>query len=246
MNNELTKENWRNTWFSFWAETEGPKQDVLTKYENNYKDIIRQVHETWGLDNFAAWPQVEGDYFTTIPIYVAMLQWIKKDTHDIPDEEYWAMVRDAWHCYKHPEFHYSYFNKLFFAGRPGRQEYLVAPKGREKELYDSLPDTVRVYRGCWEGAMDGISYSLRQEVAMYFAFRGIGFRKQSYVITAEVKKEDIIMLLHADIEQEIVAIERNIISIDKVNDKTMQPIYNKLKVEWDNRGGNVWPESAFS
>ena len=226
----LTKDNWRTTWSAEWCEPFAEKQELITWCEKNHEMVLREIEHNWGLNNFKDWPQVEGDYITSLQLYIAMLQWLKVHGHELPDEEYWPQIRDAWHLYKHPEMHHSYFNKLFFAGRPNREKYIMTPNA--KELYDSLPDVVTVYRGCWEGCEDGLSYSLRKDVATYFAFRGIGFPGGHRIITAEVKKKDIIMVLDADLEQEVLASKVKILDIAEVNQKWQkQPLYTSLKLE---------------
>ena len=77
-----------------------------------------------------------------------------------------------------------------------------------------------------------MSYSLRKDVATYFAFRGIGFPGGHRIITAEVKKKDIIMVLDADLEQEVLASKVKILDIAEVNQKWQkQPLYTSLKLE---------------
>ena len=61
----------------------------------------------------------------------------------------------------------------------------------ELEVFDSLPDTVTIYRGAVPQLWRGFSWSLKRAVAEFFAKRTSGF-----VFTAEVPRSAI--LAHYD------------------------------------------------
>ena len=230
----LTKDNWKTTWSAEWCEDRASKEELITWCEKNHEMVLREIDHRHGLKNFTDWPTVEGNYTDTLQFYIAMVQSFKKNGHVLNDKEYWEQVSESWRLFKHPEMHHSYFNKLFFAGRPNREKYIMT--FNSKELYDSLPNVVTIYRGCWKGCEDGLSYSLRPEVATYFAFRGIGFPRGHRIITAEVKKKDIIMVCDADLEQEVIATKVKVLDIAEVSQKELkQPLYTSLKVEWNNK-----------
>lgn len=73
-------------------------------------------------------------------------------------------------------------------------------------IYDSLPDEVTIYRGCYASNMWGLSWSLRREVAERFPtlprYRQPG---QPILVTAKVMKKDIIAIIANREEYEIVA-----------------------------------------
>jgi len=70
---------------------------------------------------------------------------------------------------------------------------------KEKEVYDNLPEIVRVYRG---GVDDkGLSWSLSREKAEWFANR---FDYGYQVFEKEIKKSDILAYLNGRQEQEII------------------------------------------
>ena len=70
---------------------------------------------------------------------------------------------------------------------------------KEKEVYDNLPEVVRVYRG---GVDDkGLSWSLSREKAEWFANR---FDYGYEVFEKDIKKSDILAYLNGRQEQEII------------------------------------------
>ncbi len=71
---------------------------------------------------------------------------------------------------------------------------------REREAYDSLPEYVTLYRGCSkqeanfdEGNCFGISWTLKREIAEFFAFRHT--QEDRAVFSIEVHKDEIAALL---------------------------------------------------
>lgn len=87
----------------------------------------------------------------------------------------------------------------------------------EIAFYESLPDTVTIYRGCYEENSNGMSWSLDKNIAESFIntklYKNEG---QPILVTAEVKKNNILAVKLGRDEAEIITHEPNVISISNI------------------------------
>lgn len=70
--------------------------------------------------------------------------------------------------------------------------------------YDELPNEFEAFRGCQQRNRNGISYTLNEGVARSFAVRLIQPRDEALIVTARIKKEQVLFFTSARSEDEIV------------------------------------------
>lgn len=117
----------------------------------------------------------------------------------LSDEKYWSLLASVWTDTENAWQHLDEWRELFNSSRPKRQRLM----DRDEVLaYDSLPDTVKVYRGCQKGINeDGISWTLKRDKAEWFATR---FSKDGLVLEKEIQKKDIIAVFTNRNEFEVI------------------------------------------
>lgn len=119
--------------------------------------------------------------------------------NDLPDEKYWSLLASIWTDTENAWQNLEQWRELFNSDRPKRERLM----DRDEILaYDSLPDTVKVYRGCQKGINeDGISWTLKRDKAEWFATR---LGKDGVVLEKEVQKKDIIAVFTNRNEFEVI------------------------------------------
>jgi hypothetical protein len=122
-----------------------------------------------------------------------------KIASDLPDETYWSLLGSIWTDTENSWQNLDEWRKLFSSNRPHRDRLM----DRDEILaYNSLADTVKVYRGCQKGINEnGISWTLKREKAEWFSTR---FSKDGVVLEKEVSKEDILAVFTGRNEFEVV------------------------------------------
>lgn len=117
----------------------------------------------------------------------------------LSDEKYWSLLASIWTDTENAWQNLDEWRKLFNSSRPKRQRLM----DRDEVLaYDSLPDTVKIYRGCQKGINeDGISWTLKRDKAEWFATR---FSKDGVVLEKEIQKKDIIAVFTNRNEFEVI------------------------------------------
>lgn len=91
-----------------------------------------------------------------------------------------------------------------------RSKPMLAMTDAERELLDSLPETVMVYRGCHDFNMAGFSWSIDEATARWFTtYRPLtGYAAR--VIAGEVSKPDVVMACLERDERELVVDPRSV------------------------------------
>jgi hypothetical protein len=122
-----------------------------------------------------------------------------KIASDLPDETYWSLLGSIWTDTENSWQNLDEWRKLFSSNRPHRDRLM----DRDEILaYNSLADTVKVYRGCQKGINEnGISWTLKREKAEWFSTR---LGKDGVVLEKEVSKEDILAVFTGRNEFEVV------------------------------------------
>lgn len=117
----------------------------------------------------------------------------------LSDEKYWSFLASIWTDTENAWQNLDEWRKLFNSSRPKRQRLM----DRDEVLaYDSLPNTVKIYRGCQKGINeDGISWTLKRDKAEWFATR---FSKDGVVLEKEIQKKDIIAVFTNRNEFEVI------------------------------------------
>ena len=98
------------------------------------------------------------------------------------------------------------------ANRPPACEFL---EGKDKELYDSLPDTVDVYRGSSSERAVGLAWTTDLEIAQQFA-RGYGgaFVPSPVIASAKIPKSAIFTVIMDRNEYEILLDSEQLVGLE--------------------------------
>lgn len=80
----------------------------------------------------------------------------------------------------------------------------------ERMAVNALPERIRIWRGATGHNHMGWSWTTDREKARWFAVRGYG-TKERYLLTAEVKREDVLAILDGRGESEVVVDPSNLI-----------------------------------
>lgn len=117
----------------------------------------------------------------------------------LDDAKYWSLLSSIWTDTENAWQNLDEWRRLFNSNRPKRYRLM----DRDEILaYDSLPETVKVYRGCQKGINeDGISWTLKRDKAQWFATR---FSKDGVVLEKEISKRDIIAVFTNRNEFEVI------------------------------------------
>lgn len=118
---------------------------------------------------------------------------------DLPDEKYWSLLASIWTDTENAWQNLEQWRELFSSSRSKRERLM----DRDEVLaLSSLPDTVKVYRGCQKGINeDGISWTLKRDKAEWFATR---LGKDGVVLEKEISKNDIIAVFTNRNEFEVI------------------------------------------
>jgi hypothetical protein len=106
----------------------------------------------------------------------------------------------------------------------------------EDELrgYDAMPDTLRVYRGCNRTELRrhvfGISWTTRQDVAEFFAWRFNAQDSSRIVVATDIRKADILAYFMGRDEYEVIADIHG-------SGRTYTTIEQPTQAYWDYMGG---------
>ena len=84
---------------------------------------------------------------------------------------------------------------------PAAHIYMMEPE--EREMYDRVPEITTIYRGCWADNQESWSYTLNEQRATWFA-RRCPYDGQPLLVTAQVKRTDIIAFFTRRGEEEVV------------------------------------------
>jgi hypothetical protein len=119
--------------------------------------------------------------------------------NDLPDEKYWSLLASIWTDTENAWQNLEQWRELFNSDRPQRERLM----DRDEILaLSSLPDTVKIYRGCQKGINeDGISWTLKRDKAEWFATR---LDKDGVVLEKEIQKKDIIAVFTNRNEFEVI------------------------------------------
>ena len=118
---------------------------------------------------------------------------------DIPDAKYWSLLGGIWTDTENQWQNLEQWKELLSSER-GERNYLMDET--EIQLLNSLPELVTIYRGCVKGLNeDGLSWTLDKAKAQFFANR---FSKEGIILEREIPKSDIIAVLTARGESEVI------------------------------------------
>jgi hypothetical protein len=117
----------------------------------------------------------------------------------LDDNTYWKLLGQIWTDTENGWANLKQWRELFGSKREKRMWLM---DWDEQLAYESLADTVTVYRGCQPGLNeDGISWTLKRDKAEWFATR---FSKEGIVLEKQISKRDIIAVFTGRNEFEAV------------------------------------------
>lgn len=143
------------------------------------------------------------------------MEFFKYIERHLNEEDYACLLRDAWTGSEFPNRDpgVSLAGKIRFFRKADKG--LLMDK-RERKVFDSLPDVVTVYRGCYgKGAQKGISWTLSFEKAKWFADRFPMWKGTVY--TATIPKKYIYAYFNDRDEQEIILDSRMLQQTEQIN-----------------------------
>lgn len=162
--------------------------DLANKSYKSKKKYIRKYTEEKDINAFMN--VIERPY--RVPMVMSVLRSWWNPTK----QEYWDVISWIW---QDTECVYENLDTWIELMTLEFSEPQLMMNDKEKEVYDNLPEIVRVYRG---GVDDkGLSWSLSREKAEWFANR---FDYGYEVFEKEIKKSDILAYLNGRQEQEII------------------------------------------
>lgn len=107
----------------------------------------------------------------------------------------WSACDDTWH----------HRGELLTLLRRIKEDRFDSFTDEPRRAYDALPSRVRIYRGCSQERVFGLSWSLSKDVAATFARGHRGKRVSDAVIaTTTIKKSDVFAVLDDREEQEVL------------------------------------------
>jgi len=117
----------------------------------------------------------------------------------LSDTKYWSILSGIWTDTENQWQNLEQWKELLSANRSSRH-YLMDES--EVQLLNSLPEFVKIYRGCVKGLNeDGLSWTLDKAKAEFFANR---FSKEGIILEREIPKSEIIAVLLGRGESEVI------------------------------------------
>lgn len=124
--------------------------------------------------------------------------------HHFSDDDYWTLLGAIWTDSENIWQNEEDWRTCFTEHRSGRVDHLM--EDEEREVYKSLPPVMTVYRGYRRSdRADGLSWSLSEERAKWFATRFPSQEEESPRVTkGQVKREHVLAYFGSRQEDEIV------------------------------------------
>lgn len=117
----------------------------------------------------------------------------------LSDTKYWSILSGIWTDTENQWQNLEQWTELLSANRSSRH-YLMDES--EVQLLNSLPEFVKIYRGCVKGLNeDGLSWTLDKAKAEFFANR---FSKEGIILEREIPKSEIIAVFLGRGESEVI------------------------------------------
>jgi hypothetical protein len=113
----------------------------------------------------------------------------------------------------------DYFQELYEIFEWAPSPALPMMNAAERRVFDALPETVTIYRGCGPHNQTGFSWSLSRDVAADFPFMHRYEQAEPLLVTATIDKEHILAYKDGREEQEIVVFgldDLNVLSVEKL------------------------------
>lgn len=159
-----------------------------TRTLQHYNDLIEGKRSDWG----SYFLMVERGY---------RLQELLEVKEYIPENDYLEILRWVW-----TEAHY--ITSQIEAYEIVRLFESWKMTAEEQVIFDNLPNTFTIYRGCFDDNEDGISWTLSRKVANIFAKGGLERKGTKAhggkVVKFKIAKEEVLAFINTREEQEIL------------------------------------------
>jgi len=145
-----------------------------------FREKQQRLAEAQGKDDWvgAIWCH-EGPYRVR-----AMLQY----QENLTDKQYWQTLRKLWMDSENIWQNRNQWVRLLRSNRAGKSTLMTR---KELAKLNSLPDKITVWRGCTKRNKDGVSWTLSEDKANFFAYR-FGKTGQEFVRKRVVRKQDVL------------------------------------------------------
>lgn len=146
------------------------------------------------------------NFSAVISMYERAYRWeaFGKYCEHFSDEEYWNLLGFVWIDSENIYQHFWEAHKYMTSDRPGRWQHMMEES--ERESFEKLPQELTIYRGwCYEESAQGLSWTLDENTAHWFASRfAAGFKQDPFVTKAIVDKNSVLAYFLGRNENEIV------------------------------------------
>lgn len=130
----------------------------------------------------------------------------------LTNAEYWSILASIYRRRKMTHQDRDTWRNLFRSSRQDRHHLM---EQAERDALARLPDTLTIYRGFQRGEQDGLSWTLDQRIANWFAYRG-GSGNDPSLVFGTITKANVLAFFDG-LEVEIIALP------EQVKNKTVQP-----------------------
>lgn len=149
-------------------------------------------------------------FLITKPFRLLFLALMKNDT---PNDVFSELLAEIWMMVECPNNGAVPLDMLVEWFREADKEKLMSEE--ELDTLNNLPEEFTVYRGMGDkSSRDGISYTLDQEKAQWFADRPPS--EHGYVLSGTAKKEDVLAFFNRRNESEVLIEPKNIADLHKM------------------------------
>lgn len=128
--------------------------------------------------------------------------------HNSSDRDFYECFRHVWIHSEGASINKSLWLTMMESSRPGKDKWLMTKE--EISLLKSFPDKVQVYRGCSTNKVNGLSWTIDRDKAIWFGNRfnfGLGrppFGKECCLVSGHIAHEDIYAVFIDRGESEVV------------------------------------------
>lgn len=127
------------------------------------------------------------------------VKFIHANMNDIPDDQYWPILRDTWIMTEYLYIDKDIWLELLNSDKKYKDTFMSK---EDLQSFNNLPDAFMVYRGYQdEDFKDGMSYTLSLDIAKFFANR---FNNRGKIKEIIVNKKDVYAYTNDRKEQEII------------------------------------------
>jgi len=130
------------------------------------------------------------------------IEYMLKHISDIPLNEWWELLHAVWTSVENL-WQYKSVLPILFRGRQTTITEMMTDED-DRKTFDALPDTLDIYRGCQWRNRRGWSWTTERKVAEFFARRFLKNGSKGRIVTALVRKQNVLFYTNCRQEREVV------------------------------------------